>query len=171
MDAFLNALKAQAGAQDANAGQPRFGTVSSVDTASGTARVMLQPESVLTGWLPVLSPWVGAGWGLWAPPQPGDQVLILPQEGEMEHGAVVARGWSAGAPPPQAALGELVLQHASGTQLRLANDGTVRIVGDLHVSGDVYDKHGSVAQLRGHYNAHAHPDPQGGKTGTTDTTD
>jgi phage baseplate assembly protein gpV len=171
MDAFLNALKAQASALDASAGQPRFGTVSNVDVTHGLARVLLQPENVLTGWLPVLSPWVGAGWGLWAPPQPGDQVLVLAQEGEIEHGAVIARGWSAESPPPQAALGELVLQHSSGTQLRLANDGTVRVVGDLRVDGDVYDRHGSLSQLRGHYNNHAHVDPQGGKTSSTDTVD
>jgi uncharacterized protein involved in type VI secretion and phage assembly len=171
MDALLNALKAQAGAQDASGGQPRFGTVSSVDAQRGLARILLQPENVLTGWLPVLSPWVGAGWGFWAPPQPGDQVLILPQEGEMEHGTVVARGWSASSAPPSAEPGELVLQHSSGTQIRLANDGTIRVTGDLHVQGDVFDRHGSLSQLRGHYNVHAHPDPQGGKTGPTDTSD
>ena len=171
MDGFLNALKAQAGAQDAGVGQPRFGTVSSVDAKSGLVRVLLQPENVLTGWLPVLSPWVGAGWGFWAPPQPGDQVLVLPQEGEMEHGVVVARGWSASSLPPQADLGELVLQHSTGTQIRLANDGTVRVIGDLYVKGEVFDQHGSLSELRGHYNAHTHPDPQGGKTGLTDTPD
>ena len=67
MDQLLNALKAQSAAQDATAGQPRFGVVSSVDPATGTARVQLQPEGVLTGWLPVLSPWVGAGWGIEPP--------------------------------------------------------------------------------------------------------
>jgi len=59
MDRFLNAIKAHTGAQDAAAGQPRFGVVTSVDPAAGTARVQLQPDGVLTGWLPVLSPWAG----------------------------------------------------------------------------------------------------------------
>ena len=68
MDRFLNSLKGHSGAQDASAGQPRFGSVTSVDPTQGTVRVQLQPESVLTGWLPVLSPWVGAGWGLSCPP-------------------------------------------------------------------------------------------------------
>ncbi len=63
MERFLNALKAQAGALDQFVGQPRFGIVTSVDPSSATARVQLQPEGVLTGWLPVLSAWVGAGWG------------------------------------------------------------------------------------------------------------
>ena len=89
----------------------------------------------------------------------------------MEHGAVIARGWSASTVPPQAALGELVLQHSSGTQIRLANDGTVQVVGDLHVKGEVFDHYGSLSDLRNHYNTHAHPDPQGGKTGLTDVPD
>jgi len=42
----------------------------------------------------------------------------------------------------------------------------VQIVGDLHVSGDVYDRQGSLARLRGHYDVHTHgglgspPNPQ-----------
>lgn len=61
MERFLNALKAQAGTLDQSSAQPRFATVTSVDPATATARVTLQPEGVLSGWLPVLSPWTGAG--------------------------------------------------------------------------------------------------------------
>ena len=164
MDRLLNALKAQSAAQDALAGQPRFATVTSVDPAAGTVRVKLQPEGVLTGWLPVLSPWVGAGWGLSCPPSPGDQVLVLPQEGDVEHGIVAGRSWSEGAATPATPVGELWLSHKSGSYLRLLNDGTVSVRGDLRVEGDVYDRHGSLAALRGHYNEHRHGDPQGGST-------
>lgn len=164
MDRLLNALKAHSGAQDAAIGQPRFGSVSSVDPGAGTVRVQLQPEQVLTGWLPVLSPWVGAGWGLSCPPSPGDQVLVLPQEGDAEHGLVVGRAWSQNVPVPQTPVGELWLTHRSGSYLRLLNDGTVSVRGDLRVEGDVYDRHGSLAQLRSRYNKHRHPDPQGGMT-------
>ena len=64
MDNLLNALKGQGANQDQTGGAPRFGIVSSVDPASATARVTLQPEGVLTGWLPLLTPWTGSGWGL-----------------------------------------------------------------------------------------------------------
>jgi hypothetical protein len=47
----------------------------------------------------------------------------------------------------------------------------VYVNGDLHVNGDVYDRNGSLAQLRGHYNTHVHDDPQGGTTGTPDPQD
>ena len=164
MDRLLNAMKAQSGAQDAGVGQARFGVVTSVDPAKGTARVTLQPEGVLTGWLPVLSPWVGAGWGMSCPPSPGDQVLVVPQEGDAEHGLIVARSWSRGSAAPATPVGEMWMTHKSGSFIRLLNDGTVSVKGDLHVEGDVFDRHGSLAQLRGHYNQHRHADPQGGTT-------
>jgi phage baseplate assembly protein gpV len=162
MQRFLNALKAQATALDSGRGQPRFGLVVSVDPARHAARVSLQPEGVLTGWLPVLSPWVGAGWGMAVPPSPGQQVLVLPQDGEAEHGVIVGTAWSDANTAPGAPVGELWLLHQSGSYLKLLNDGTIHVNGDLHVNGDVYDRHGSLDRLRGHFNAHTHSDPQGG---------
>lgn len=173
MDRFINALKAQAGALDQGQAQPRFGIVTSVNPATATARVTLQPEAVLTGWLPVLSPWTGPGWGLSCPPSPGDQVMVLSQEGDSEHGVIIGRAFSTAAIPPPAPSGELWLVHASGSFIKLLNDGTIQIHGnvsvtggDLHVSGDVYDGYGKLSGLRAHYNAHTHtgsnvrPNPQ-----------
>ncbi|HST75458.1 MAG TPA: phage baseplate assembly protein V [Acetobacteraceae bacterium] len=165
MERFLNALKAQAGALDQAAGQPRFGLVTSVDPDAATARVQLQPEGVLSGWLPILSAWVGAGWGMACPPSPGDQVLVLSQEGDSEHGVIVGRAFSDTQRAPAAPVGELWLVHKGGSFLKLANDGTVQVKGDLHVDGDVYDRHGSLDRLRQHYDAHTHgggatPSPQ-----------
>lgn len=171
MDRLLNALKAHSGAQDQMAGQPRFGVVTSVDPRTATARVQLQPEGVLSGWLPVLSPWVGAGWGMSCPPSPGDQVLVVAQEGDAENGVIVGRTWSQGVAAPATPVGEVWLTHSSGSFVRLVNDGTVRVKGDLHVDGDVYDGHGSLAALRGHYNLHRHGDAQGGVVSKTDTMD
>ena len=141
MDDLLNPLKAHGASQDQASGTARFGTVTSVNPATATARVTLQPEGVLSGWLPLLTPWVGSGWGLVCPPSPGDQVLVLPQEGDAEHGLIVAASWSAQSSPPAAPPGEFWLVHRSGSFLKLQNDGTIQIRGDLHVSGDVYDQH------------------------------
>lgn len=157
-------MKAQAGSLDQGQAQPRFATVTSVDPTTATARVMLQPEAVLSGWLPVLSPWIGAGWGMSCPPSPGDQVLVLGQEGNAEHGLIVGRAFSNVAPPPAAPAGECWLVHASGSFMKLLNDGTVQVNGDLHVNGDVYDRHGALSALRVHYNAHTHTDSRGGAT-------
>jgi phage baseplate assembly protein gpV len=167
MDSLLNALKGQAANQDQASGTPRFGLVTSVDPGTATARVTLQPEGVLTGWLPLLTPWVGNGWGLVCPPSPGDQVLVIPQEGDAEHGLIIASTWSDKATPPAAPSGEFWLVHSSGSFLKLQNDGTIQIKGDLHVNGDVYDSHGPMSGLRGHYNAHVHP-PQNSLTSQPD---
>jgi phage baseplate assembly protein gpV len=161
MDRFLNAIKAQSSALDQMQAQPRFALVSSVDPDTYAARVLLQPEGVLTGWLPILSPWIGAGWGAVCAPTPGDQVLVLAQEGDAEHGVIVGRAFSDQARPPSAPAGELWLVHASGSFLKLQNDGTVQVSGDLHVNGDVFDNHGALSQLRDHYNQHTHPDGAG----------
>jgi phage baseplate assembly protein gpV len=156
MDRFLNVLKSQSAALDRSLAQPRFGLVASVDPARYAARVTLQPEAVLSGWLPILSPWVGNGWGLAALPTPGDQVLVVHQEGDADNGVIVGLAFSGSQPPPAASVGELWLVHATGTTIRLANDGTVRITGDLHVSGDVYDSIGPLSRLRTHYDQHTH---------------
>jgi phage baseplate assembly protein gpV len=176
MDRFLNALKAHAQALDRAQGQPRFAVVASVDPSRYAARVNLQPEGVLTGWLPILTGWVGAGWGMACPPSPGDQVLVVAQEGDADNGVIVGGSYSDAARPPPAPPGELWLVHTSGSFLKLLNDGTVHIQGEtylqgnLHVtgnvlvSGDIDDGDGALSRLRNNYNSHVHPDPQGGNT-------
>jgi hypothetical protein len=137
-------------------GQPRLAVVASSDPQTAAARVLLQPENVLTGWLPVLSLWTGAGWGVACPPSPGDQVLVLPQEGDSQHGLIVGRLFSNSVRPPVTQVGEITLRHQSGSSISLLNSGSVVINGDLHVTGDIYDLHGSLTKLRNDYNVHIH---------------
>jgi len=49
MDAFWNAVKARAAALDGMSGQARFGVVASFDPTAYAARVMMQPENLLSG--------------------------------------------------------------------------------------------------------------------------
>jgi len=175
LDQFWNLVKAQAGALDGLAGVARFGLVSSFDPSAYAARVLIQPENVLSGWLPVLSTWVGAGWGLAAPLTPGAQVLVIAQEGDAEQGVVIGAVWSAVDTPLAAPAGELWLQHQSGSFLKLHNDGTiamqapqVKVTGNLVVSGDISDQnsaHGTLASLRNAHDTHEHSVPEGGVTG------
>ncbi len=175
MDQFWNAVKARAGGLDGLAGVARFGLVSSFDPNAYAARVMMQPENVLSGWLPILSAWVGAGWGMAAPLTPGDQVLVIAQEGSSEQGVIVGAVWSAADAPPGAPAGEFWLCHQSGSFVKLLNNGTifltagtVNVTGNLVVSGDISDHagaHGTVAALRNAHDDHTHADPQGGATG------
>jgi len=171
MERILNALKAHMDVLVQSRAQPRFGTVTSVDPASGTARVAFQPEGAMSGWIPVLYPWVGAGWGMVCPPAPGDQVLVLPQEGFADHGVIVGGVFSNQQRPPAAPSGELWLVHSSGSYLKLLNNGTIQVGGDLYVNGDVYDSQGSLSRLRGHYDCHVHTDSRGGLTTATSQPD
>jgi len=163
MDDILNLYKARASQIDQGWAQPRLAVVSSVDASTYTARVIIQPEGVLSGWLPIASPWIGAGWGLACPPALGDQVLVVCQEGESEHGIIVGRMWSNTAAAPGAPVGELWLIHKSGSSIKLQNDGSIESSapkwthnGDLHVTGNVSDSYNSLADLRAHYNEHVH---------------
>lgn len=156
MDEFFDLLTVKSDGTRESFAQPRIGTVTSSNSQTATARVLLQPEGVLTGWLPVLTQWAGPGWGMVCPPSPGDQVLIIPQEGSSQHGLIIGRLYSNSVHPPQAESGEIALSHQSGCSLRLLNSGVVSIKGDLHVSGDVYDAHGPLSKLRNDYNIHIH---------------
>ena len=59
----------------------------------------------------------------------------------------------------------------NGSYVKLLNDGTIQIGGDLHVNGDVYDSQGALSRLRGHYDAHTHIDSRGDKTTPTSQPD
>jgi hypothetical protein len=156
MTGFSDVLNLQFNLAHASLAQPRLGVIASSNSQTAMARVLLQPEGVLTGWLPVLTQWVGSGWGLSCPPSPGDQVLIIPQEGDLQHGLIVGRLFSNQVRPPTVDVGEISLTHQSGCSIRLLNSGIIAIQGDLHVTGNVFDSHGSLAKLRSDYNAHIH---------------
>lgn len=156
MDVLTNAFKQQAGALDRRVAQPRLGIVASVRTDKYLATVRLQPGNHLTGWLPILTQWVGQGWGLSCPPSPGDQVLVIPQEGYYDHGLIVGHCRSDLSPPPDAREGEFWLVHKSGSSIKLTNDGKIHVVGDLFVDGDIYDRKGSLEGLRQRYIHHRH---------------
>jgi phage baseplate assembly protein gpV len=171
MDQLWNMIKAGAGGLDGLAGTVRFGLVSSFDPGTYSAKVMIQPENVLSGWLPIMSAWVGGGWGLAAPLPPGTQVVILAQEGDAEQGVIAGAVWSSVDKPLAAPAGEVWLQHKSGSFLKLLNDGTIQlnaptvhVQGNLVVSGDVSDlggAHGTLASFRNAYDKHVHQAPNG----------
>ncbi|MDE8344807.1 MAG: phage baseplate assembly protein V [Acidocella sp.] len=175
METMWNLVKARANGLDGMAGVLRFGLVTSFDPSSYAARVLIQPENVLSGWLPVMSAWVGPGWGMAAPVVPGAQVVVLAQEGDAEQGVVIGAVWSAVDQPMAAPAGEVWLQHQTGSYFKLHNDGTitlqaqtVNIAGNLMVSGDISDQggaHGSLAGLRAAYDGHVHVVLSGGETG------
>ena len=173
--------------------QLRPGIVTSYDPGTHCVKVQWQPDQTLSGWLPLNAISAGNGWGIWAPPAMGSEVMVDHLQGDANSGVVVAvkhnlvnpvgtttNAIGGTAVGPQ--QGEIVLVNQTGAVIRLCQDGSVyikaaniNIDGQLTVSGniigkmDVSDKHGSVDRLRGHYNSHAHTGIQTG-SGTSAVT-
>ena len=84
MRGLLNVMRAQAALASGEKSSVRLGIVDSYDAVNYCAKVRLQPQDILSGWLPVTSQWVGNGWGLFSPPNIGDLVEIHFQEGSFE---------------------------------------------------------------------------------------
>lgn len=133
---LLNVFKSHVSAMLAQQPKPRFGLVQSFDPATYTARVLIQPENALSGWLPVLTQWLGNGWGLFAPPSPGDQVKLLPQEGSSQSYVIIGGAFSTVDRPLPAPSGEWWLVHAKGQFIKLLNDGSISSSGAWNHTGD-----------------------------------
>ena len=103
----------------------RAGIVTSYDPDHYAACVELQPEGIKTGWIPVTSPWVGNGWGFYAPPSIGDVVEVHFQQGGKEAGFIVNRFYSAKTKPLSVQSGEFWLVHKSGSSIKFTNDGDI----------------------------------------------
>lgn len=150
---------------------PCFGIVSSLDTANYCAKVRLQPDDIETGWLPVLSQWVGGGWGMFSPPKVGTQVMVLFSEANPEVGAIAGQVFSDAMRPLDCPEGELWLVHADGATVKLLNGGDVRFThpdgSELHfqAGGQVYAKAPGGFELEGDTNI------TGALTVTADITD
>ncbi len=171
IDRWREAQRLHSASMDGQRGEPRHGIVTSADPVRWAIRVTYQPSGALSGWLQVVTPWCGNGWGLLAMPPVGAQVALLPVEGDAEQCIVLGATFNdQDATPGGYPAGEFWLVHQSGSFLKLRNDGTVQVKGDLHVDGDVYDRHGSLDRLRGHYNSHVHPSVQLGSAKTPVTT-
>jgi Type VI secretion system/phage-baseplate injector OB domain/GpV Apex motif len=136
MEELLNALAVRAGSMDAQMGQPRWGIVQSFDPTRYMARITLQPENVLTGWLPIVSPTYGPGWGVVSPLEPGQQVLCIPDNGDHDNPCILGGTWNTQATVPKIPSsitgqpnnlqsGEWAFVSPQGSYLRFCADGSV----------------------------------------------
>lgn len=167
-DRFLNGLRLHAARMDAMVAHPRIATVVSVQAGGHRARVRIEPDGVETGFIPIGAAMVGNGMGIVSPPSPGDQVLVVAQEGDASQYVVVSRIFSARQGPPVSPATEKPIQpgevaiftpgawlhisggviHAEATTLKFK--GKVEVDGDVEVTGDV--KAGGVSLKE-----HVHP--------------
>lgn len=133
MHRLMAAMRTQAAmAQNGQAAQ-RTGIVSSYDPNTFAVKVLLQPENVESNWLPLLSPWVGNGWGMFAPPSLGDMVDVGFADNDPDAGYAALRYFNDTARPLPVVSGEFWLVHQTGGFLKLTNDGKVLINGQAEV--------------------------------------
>lgn len=190
MEQLLNHMRRQAEMVQWNTARVRVGTVAGYDPDNYSCKVILQPDGTLTGWLPIVSPWVGNGWGMFAPPSEGDMVEVQFQEDSKEAGFVCQRFFNDVERPVTVFPGEFWLFHKTGAYIKLKNNGRIIINGqteidatsptititattavnvtapaiNLGASGQTL--HALVTDaLQALYNTHTHSDPQGGTTG------
>ena len=146
--AIQDSLHLQTAVHSAHQGQARHALVTAVDPTNHSVKVTLQPEGVVTGWLPDPGMACG-GLRICCPCEVGTQVLTVPVEGDSEHPVVVARLFDTTILPPTSPgtgkpvqPGEVGFFLANGVYLHLSNDGlfingTLKINGSVEVTGDV----------------------------------
>jgi phage baseplate assembly protein gpV len=132
-DGLLNIIRRESARVHAQQANTRMGVVTSYDPNQYAAKVLLQPEGIETGFLPVATEWVGNGWGLFCPPTAGDVVDVHFQEWGKNAGYISKRFYSSVTQPLPVQSGEFWLVHKSGSFIKLTNDMKILLnsVGDL----------------------------------------
>ncbi|HZT90251.1 MAG TPA: hypothetical protein VFA12_20090 [Stellaceae bacterium] len=119
----------------------RHSLVNAFDPKTWSAKYAIQPEGVVTGWSPMHAPWVGDGYGFFAPPavgpDQGDQIFhAFPQFGANE-GFGVTRAWDARKKIPDAVkqlqAGELMLIDKQGSMYSMTKDGSLTLQGKVKI--------------------------------------
>jgi hypothetical protein len=125
---LLNIIRRECQRVLAQRATTRMGIVDSYDPDLYCAKVLLQPENVLTGFLPIATEWVGNGWGEVFGLTPGDVVDVHFQEGGKNAGYISKRFYSTVTRPPgPVPSGESWRVHKSGSFLKFTNDGKVSV--------------------------------------------
>ncbi|TXD58858.1 baseplate assembly protein [Ralstonia sp. TCR112] len=128
MSAFANLIRAHAQMAQGEKTTHRVGQVTAYDPNKYAVKVKFWPRTdESTGWIPLASTYVGAGWGLVAAPSVGDQVIVAFDLEDQDAGVVVGRFYTDVEQPPAAPSGEFWLVHKSGSLLKFHNDGSVEL--------------------------------------------
>jgi hypothetical protein len=118
-----NHMRQEAQRATAQISMSRWGIVQNYDPARHAARVLLMPEEILTGYLPVGTQWIGD----YAPPNINDLVEVHFQQGSKGAGYIGKKFYSAQAQPIPVPSGERWIVHSSGSFIKFTNAGDVII--------------------------------------------
>ncbi|MGH8218988.1 MAG: hypothetical protein ACREUT_10560 [Steroidobacteraceae bacterium] len=118
-----NAMRLQALRASGARTSSRIGIVTSYDPTNYALIATLQPENLQTGNLSIAAAWVGNGWGMFAPPSPGDRIAVELIDGDLDAGFAECRFFDQANRPLEVQAGEFWLVHKSGTYFKLLNTG------------------------------------------------
>jgi len=131
MQQLQNQMRLQAQIALSNLKTTRMGIISNFNAELYAVQVVVQPqdnnspEKTNTGWLPLFSPWVGNGWGFFAPPQIGAMCAVHYAEASHTGAFVTLCGFNKKFAPVSVEAGECWLVHESGSYIKLTNDGEI----------------------------------------------
>jgi uncharacterized protein involved in type VI secretion and phage assembly len=135
LNRFRNHMRQEAQRATADISLPRAGIVTgSIDPVRQMARVLIQPENILSAYLPIHYPWVGNGWGMACPPVEGQVIDVHFQQGGRQAAYISLRAYNAGSVPPPAPAGEFWLVHQSGSLFKLHNDGSIEVTANTNIT-------------------------------------
>lgn len=131
---LLNHFRQEAQRANAHVTLPEFGIVTNYDPNKYAARVRLQPDDILTGWLPIGSIKVGNGFGIYAPPNLGDVVAVHFQQGGKEAGFIDCAFYNTTTKPLPVPSGEIWAVHGSGSLFKFTNNGEVLVSANTNMT-------------------------------------
>lgn len=145
MSGLREAMQAHAQMTSENKAEDKRAIVTAYDPNSYSVKVSLMPEDVETGWIPLGSPWVGNGWGMYCPPSIGDIGHVSFCEGSNDAGMAGMRFYNDKSRPLAVPSGEFWVVHKSGSHFKFLNDGTV----EVHASADLKITGGGQSACKG----------------------
>jgi hypothetical protein len=138
VDKFLNIVRMHSQLANSSRTFSCLGVITGYDPNNYLVTVELygatdDAPALQTGSIPLFSPWVGNGWGLFAPPNLGDIVEVHFQEGSVQNAYACLRCYNNNFRPLSVASGEFWLVHQSGSFVKLTNDGKLLLNGNVEL--------------------------------------
>ena len=139
MRQILNVMRAQAGMTGQGKAASRLGLVTAYDPGTYSVKVQFQPDMAETGWIPLGALATGPGYGIYAAPVIGEQIVVAFQDGDRDAGVAEQRFFDNDNPPAPVPSGEIWILHKTGAFFKLTNDG----------KASFSDAHGATVALNG----------------------
>lgn len=105
----------------------KYGLITAYNPNNYTVKVLLQPEQIETGFIPLATVWVGNNLGAVFGPAIGDSVKLDFIDGSVQATVVNGRFFNNSAQPPLVQSGQAALVDSKGAFVRLNNDGTITL--------------------------------------------